>query len=221
VEKKRKMSFRLTVIDNYDSFTHNLVQMFLLYDLDIRVHRADMISAKAVMDDAPDYILISPGPKDPANAGISVELVKKAVGRVPLLGVCLGMQSINEAFGGKTVRAPVPVHGKTSRIFHDSTGVFAGLPSPFIAARYHSLAVDAEGTGLSVNAHTEDGVIMGLWNPALRLYGVQFHPESFMTAHGFDLVENFLKAGPLRFETGRRKNENHACSTSVRIYGND
>ena len=189
---KNIMPDKLIVIDNYDSFTHNLVQMFMLYDLEIRVYRSDKISIEAVVGQRPDFILVSPGPKDPAGAGISVDLVRCAAGKIPLLGVCLGMQCINEAFGGKTVKAPVPVHGKTSRVFHDRTGVFSGLPSPFTAARYHSLAVDAEGTGLTVNARTEDGVIMGLWHPERRLYGVQFHPESFMTEFGFDLVENFL-----------------------------
>ena len=194
---------RLLVIDNYDSFTHNLVQMFMGYDLDIRVYRSDRITVRDALAGGFDYILVSPGPKDPDNAGISVELVRRAAGRIPLLGVCLGMQSINAAFGGKTVRAPVPVHGKTSRVFHDNTGVFAGLDAPFTAARYHSLASDPCGTGLTVNARSEDGVIMGLWHPELRLFGVQFHPESFMTAQGFCLVENFLREGPLRIARGR------------------
>ncbi len=191
------MPCRLVVIDNYDSFTHNLVQMFMRYDLDIRIYRADRIAVDGVFAAKPDYILVSPGPRDPASAGISVDLVKRAAGKIPVFGVCLGMQSINEAFGGKTVNAPVPVHGKISRIFHDRTGVFSGLPEPFTAARYHSLAVDAKGEGLLVNAHAEDGVVMGLWHPELKLYGVQFHPESFMTEYGFTLVENFLKTGPL------------------------
>ncbi len=188
---------RLVVVDNYDSFTHNLVQMFALYDLDIHVYRADMISVPSLFAMNPDYILISPGPKDPASAGISIDVVTRAAGIVPVLGVCLGMQSINEAFGGKTIRAPLPVHGKTSSVFHDNTGLFSGLPSPFTGARYHSLVVDTERTGLVVNAHTRDGVCMGLWHPELKLYGLQFHPESFMTANGFGLVENFLNCGPL------------------------
>lgn len=201
------MHCRLIVIDNYDSFTHNLVQMFMQYDLEICVYRADKISVSGVLDASPDYILLSPGPRSPANAGISVALAGRAAGRIPLLGVCLGMQSINEAFGGKTVKAPVPVHGKTSRIYHDDTGLFSGLPNPFTAARYHSLVVDAKGRGLTVNARSEDGVAMGLWHPALKLYGVQFHPESFMTEAGFGLVENFLKAGPLGSVSECRKDE--------------
>lgn len=192
------MPSTLIVIDNYDSFTHNLVQMFMLYDIDIRVYRADKISAEAVVAAKPDYILVSPGPKDPSNAGISVDLIKRAAGLIPIFGVCLGMQCMNEAFGGKTLKARVPVHGKTSRVHHDHTGVFSGLPDPFTAARYHSLVVDAKGSGLKVNAHTDDGVIMGIWHPEMNLHGVQFHPESFMTEYGFGLVENFLKSGPLR-----------------------
>ncbi len=199
------MTSRLLVIDNYDSFTHNLVQMFMGYDLDIRVYRSDRITAPDALAGGYDYILISPGPKAPDNAGVSVELARRAAGKIPLLGVCLGMQSINAAFGGKTVRAPVPVHGKTSRVFHDNTGVLSGLDSPFTAARYHSLAADPCGTGLTVNARSEDGVVMGLWHPALRLFGVQFHPESFMTGQGFGLVENFLREGPLSIARGRKR----------------
>lgn len=187
----------LLVIDNYDSFTHNLVQMFMRYAVEISVHRADRITLVQAAAMAPDYILISPGPKDPSDSGISVELVRAFCGKIPILGVCLGMQCINEAFGGQTVRAPVPVHGKTSRITHDNTGVFRGLPSPFTAARYHSLAVDPQGTTLAVTAQSEDGVIMGISEPARKVHGVQFHPESFMTEYGYVLVENFLQLGPL------------------------
>ena len=187
---------RLVVVDNYDSFTHNLVQMFVLYELDINVYRADRISVGSVFALEPDYILVSPGPRDPAHAGISIEVIRAAAGKIPVLGVCLGMQCMNEAFGGKTVRAPLPVHGKTSPVLHDDTGVFSGIPSPFTAARYHSLAVDPCGTGLAVNARADDGVIMGLWHPGKKLFGVQFHPESFMTPRGFGIVENFLKSGP-------------------------
>ncbi|MFP4194769.1 MAG: anthranilate synthase component II [Desulfosalsimonas sp.] len=183
---------RLLVIDNYDSFTHNLVQMFLGFDLDIEVYRSDRISIKGVESRAADRILISPGPRDPQSAGISVELIRVFAGRVPILGVCLGMQCINEAFGGKTVRASLPVHGKTSRIFHDGTGLFAGLPSPFTAARYHSLAADGAGKDLQVCAWTENGELMGLCNPQKMLFGVQFHPESFMTEFGLSMAEKFL-----------------------------
>ena len=187
---------KLLVIDNYDSFTHNLVQMFMCRDLEIRVVRADKIRAGEAVRLGPDYLLVSPGPKDPSGAGNSVELIRAFAGAIPILGVCLGMQCINEACGGKTVRAPVPVHGKTSRVSHDGTGVFAGVPDPFTAARYHSLAVDPRGTNLRVTARSEDGVIMGIADPARNIHGVQFHPESFMTEWGFILVENFLGTGP-------------------------
>jgi len=184
----------LLVIDNYDSFTHNLVQMFMHYDLNIIIYRADKIGIADAKQLAPDYILISPGPKDPSDSGISVDLVKHFAGKLPILGVCLGMQCINTAFGGKTVAAPVPVHGKTSRISHDNTGLFSGMPSPFTAARYHSLAVRlSDGAPLKVTARADDGVIMGLESGALKLYGVQFHPESFLTECGFKLIHNFLK----------------------------
>ncbi len=185
----------LLVIDNYDSFTYNLVQMFLRFEADIEVYRADRISIEDVISKAPDRVLISPGPRDPRNSGISVELIRAVAGRIPLLGVCLGMQCINEAFGGKTQRAPLPVHGKTSRIFHDGTGLFDGIPSPFTAARYHSLVADGAAEGLRACARAQDGVLMGLSDPYRMLYGVQFHPESFMTEFGPKMVENFLKVG--------------------------
>ena len=188
---------KLIVIDNYDSFTHNLVQMFMRYPLAIEIYRADRISVSAVIDTAPDYLLISPGPKDPEDCGISTQLVTAAAGRFPIFGVCLGMQCINAAFGGKTRRAPVPVHGKIDRVFHAHDGIFSGMPSPFQAARYHSLAVDMASSGLVVTAKSEDGVVMGLAAPDMDIYGVQFHPESFMTECGFVLVENFLRTGPL------------------------
>ncbi len=188
---------KLLVIDNYDSFTHNLVQMFMLYDLEIAVFRADKITLAHAGRITPDYLLIGPGPKDPAHAGISIPLIRAFGGKIPILGVCLGMQSINEVCGGRTVRAPVPVHGKTSRIFHDATGVFSGLPNPFTAARYHSLAVDPRQTNLQVTARTEEGVVMGIADAEKNLHGVQFHPESFMTESGFKIVENFLRIGPL------------------------
>lgn len=188
---------KLLVIDNYDSFTYNLVQMFILYDLEILVHRCDKITLDQVATLDPDYILISPGPRDPAHAGISIQLVKTFYMRVPILGVCLGMQCINEAFEGKTIRAPVPMHGKTSMIWHNNQGILNSCPSPFVAARYHSLTVKLEHGVLLETAHSRDGVIMGLSHPEQPLHGVQFHPESFLTEHGFILVENFLNLGPL------------------------
>ena len=188
---------RLLVIDNYDSFTYNLVQMFRNYDLEIRVYRSDKITLDQVEVLNPDYILISPGPKDPAHAGISIPLIRSFFRRRPILGVCLGLQCINEAFGGKTVRAPVPMHGKTSLIHHNNDGIFRGVCSPFAAARYHSLTVRFSQTDLVVTSYSNDGVIMGMSHPEFPLHGVQFHPESFLTEHGFLLVENFLRLGPL------------------------
>jgi len=194
---------RLLVIDNYDSFTFNLVQMFRRYTLDIRVVRSDRVSLPQIEDFSPDYILISPGPRDPAHAGISIALIRAFYTRVPIFGVCLGMQCMNEAFGGRTVRAPVPMHGKTSIIEHSGGGLFGGLPAGFRAARYHSLTVRLpEGEGrppLEVTARSDDGLIMGLSHPIFPLHGVQFHPESFLTQHGRMVVQNFLALG------GRKK----------------
>lgn len=189
---------KLLVIDNYDSFTYNLVQMFMHYDLAIKVYRSDKISIEGAIQFDPDYILISPGPKDPAHSGISIPLIKTFYQKVPVLGVCLGMQCINEAFGGTTLRAPIPMHGKTSKIHHNNRSIFKGMPSPFAAARYHSLMIKpSEQSDLVINAQSADGVIMGLSHPDLPLSGVQFHPESFLTENGFLLIENFLKQGPL------------------------
>ncbi len=187
---------RLLVIDNYDSFTHNLVQMFMGYALEIIVRRCDRIALDDIAAFRPDYLVISPGPKDPSDAGISTRVVAEFAGNLPILGVCLGMQCINAAFGGKTVRAPVPVHGKTSRIHHNGVGVFAGIPSPFSAARYHSLMTADVPPVFHVTAYSEDGVIMGISHERHRLFGVQFHPESFMTKHGSTLIDNFLRIGP-------------------------
>ena len=188
---------KLLVLDNYDSFTYNLVQMFMKYELTIRVERSDMISLKGIDRFNPDFILISPGPRDPAHAGISISLVKVYGGKIPILGVCLGMQCINEAFGGTTVRAPKPVHGKTSMIVHNGLGLFKGLESPFKGARYHSLMVNLNQDELEVTSYSADNVIMGLSHRKLPIYGVQFHPESFLTENGFRIVENFLIMGGL------------------------
>ena len=185
------------MLDNYDSFTYNLVQMFMHYDLSIRVFRSDEIGVAEVDRMAPDYLLVSPGPRAPADAGISVDLIREMYRKVPILGVCLGMQCINEAFGGVTTRASTLMHGKTSRIRHEGRGVFHGLPSPFVAARYHSLMVQPSSPDLMVTSRSDDGVIMGLSHVESPLHGVQFHPESFLTEHGFGLVENFLRLGPL------------------------
>lgn len=189
------MMRQLLVVDNYDSFTFNLVQMFRRYELESFVVRSDKIDLAEVRRRDPDYIVISPGPKAPASAGISVELIRALHAEVPILGVCLGMQCINEAFGGVTVRAPLPIHGKTSRVTHTGTGLFARVPSPFQVARYHSLAVSGLSAELEVSATSEDGVVMAIQHKSTRLMGVQFHPESFLTEHGFTLIENFLASG--------------------------
>ncbi len=191
---------KLLVIDNYDSFTYNLVQMFMHYDLAIEVHRSDKVSIQKIKALRPDYALISPGPKDPAHAGISTDLVKAFYDQIPILGVCLGMQCINEAFGGTTVRAPIPLHGKTSKVEHGNQGIFKGIPSPLSAARYHSLMVKTSNNDLIETAHSQDGVIMGLSHPDFPIHGVQFHPESFLTENGFLFVENFLNMGPLNLQ---------------------
>jgi anthranilate synthase component II len=192
------MTAKLLVIDNYDSFTFNLVQMFRSYDLDISVFRADALSVEDVAQQRPDYVLISPGPKSPSAAGISTELIRRCQGEFPILGVCLGMQCMNEAFGGSTVHAPVPMHGKTSAVHHDGAGLFEGVPRPLTVARYHSLAITGISEQLRVNARAADGVPMAIQHVRHALFGVQFHPESFLTQHGFTLVENFLRSGPLK-----------------------
>ncbi|NLA74405.1 MAG: aminodeoxychorismate/anthranilate synthase component II [Deltaproteobacteria bacterium] len=188
---------KLLVIDNYDSFTYNLVQMFMDYGLDIRVYRADRISLQEAISLKPDYILISPGPKDPAHSGISIPLIGHFYRELPVMGVCLGMQCINEFFGGKTVRAPRPVHGKTSRINHKGEGLFCHIPLTFTAARYHSLMIKPVNSPMIITAMSDDNVIMGISHPEYPLHGVQFHPESFLTQHGITIIRNFLESGPL------------------------
>lgn len=198
---------RLLVIDNFDSFTYNLVQMFRQFPLDIRVFRNDAITTESARALTPDYLLISPGPKDPAHAGCSTPLIRHFYRRIPVLGVCLGLQCINEFFGGTTERAPLPVHGKTADVRHDGSGIFGGIPSPFRVARYHSLAVrPAACSVLTVTAHSEDGVIMGLSHPSFPLHGVQFHPESFLTDYGFRLIDNFLNLGDFHHALDRPEN---------------
>ncbi len=186
---------RLVMVDNYDSFTYNLVQLFYEFDLEVLVFRHDEVTLAALEDLRPRWLCISPGPKAPAQAGISKEAIAHFYQRLPILGVCLGHQAINEVFGGATVKAPVPVHGKQSQVFHHGRGLFAGLPSPFAAARYHSLVAAPQSPDLEVTAWTEDGVIMGLSHRRYPLHGVQFHPDSFLTDYGRDLAANFLKLG--------------------------
>ena len=185
----------ILVIDNYDSFTYNLVHYLLELGAAVEVVRNDAVTASEALALRPQAILLSPGPCAPAQAGVCLDLIAAAAdARLPLLGVCLGHQAIGEAFGGHVVRAERVMHGKTSKIVHDASGVFAGLPSPFTATRYHSLIVEAATLPdvLTPNAHTGD-VIMGLRHRALPIHGVQFHPESIASEHGHALLANFLE----------------------------
>ena len=184
----------LLLIDNYDSFSYNLVHYLGELGARCEVRRNDAISVADAMARRPAGIVLSPGPCDPDKAGICVELVRAAAGRIPVLGVCLGHQAIAQAMGARIERAPQPVHGKPAMIHHDGTGIFQGLPSPFRAIRYHSLAVapDSVPDGLEVTARTADGVIMGISHRDLALHGVQFHPESIASEHGHRLLRNFL-----------------------------
>ena len=184
----------LLMLDNYDSFTYNLVQYFGELGEDVRVYRNDQITIEEIEALKPDHICVSPGPCSPAEAGISVPLIKHFAGRIPILGVCLGHQSIGAAFGGKIVRAKEIMHGKTSLVTHRGTDVFRGLPSPFTVIRYHSLAIERESLPdcLEITAETADGEIMGVRHKTLPIYGVQFHPESILSEHGHDMLRNFL-----------------------------
>ena len=183
------------LIDNYDSFTYNLFHFLGELGATVEVRRNDALTVAEALALNPQGIVISPGPCDPDRAGICLDLIAAAAGKLPLLGVCLGHQSIGQAFGGKVVRAPVCMHGKLSQVHHQGAGIFAGLPSPFSATRYHSLTVAREGfpEALEITAETEDGVIMGLRHRELPIQGVQFHPESIASEHGHALLENFLR----------------------------
>ena len=185
----------LLMIDNYDSFTYNIVQYFGELGEDVRVYRNDEITIEQIEALNPDRICISPGPKAPAQAGISVEVLKHFAGKKPILGVCLGHQAIGEAFGGKVIRAKQVMHGKTSLIAHTGVGVFTGLPSPFTVIRYHSLAIERASlpSCLDVTAWTDDGEIMGVRHREYDIEGVQFHPESILSEHGHALLKNFLE----------------------------
>ncbi|NLE10518.1 MAG: aminodeoxychorismate/anthranilate synthase component II [Actinobacteria bacterium] len=185
---------RVLVIDNYDSFTYNLVQYLgEISGTTIKVYRNDEISVAGIRDEEPTHLVISPGPCTPDDAGISLEAVAALAGDLPILGVCLGHQSIGQAFGGKVIRGAAPVHGKTSLIHHDCKTIFAGLPQPFVATRYHSLVLDRSlPSELEISAWTQDGVIMGVRHKELAVEGVQFHPESLLTAVGKELLRNFL-----------------------------
>lgn len=182
------------MIDNYDSFTHNLVHYFAQLGQEVKVVRNDEIAVEEIATLKPDFICISPGPCSPAEAGISVATLQHYAGKIPILGVCLGHQAIGEAFGGKVIRAQTIMHGKTSPVFHAGKGVFAGLPSPFTAIRYHSLAIERSSLPdcLEITAWTEDGEIMGVRHKQFKVEGVQFHPESILSEHGHALLKNFL-----------------------------
>jgi anthranilate synthase component 2 len=185
----------LLMIDNYDSFTYNLVQYFGELGAEVEVFRNDEISLPQIEKLAPRHLVLSPGPCDPDQAGITLAAIRYFAGRIPMLGVCLGHQAIGQAFGGRVVRAPAVMHGKVSTIHHQKLGVFAGLPQSIEATRYHSLVVERESLPqcLRVTAWTADGLIMGLRHKQLEVEGVQFHPESILTQHGHAMLANFLK----------------------------
>ena len=184
----------LLMLDNYDSFTYNIVQYFGELGQDVRVYRNDAISLAAIASLDPDYLVISPGPCAPAQAGVSLAAIREFAGKIPLLGVCLGHQAIGEAFGGAIVHAKQLMHGKVSPVHHNDFGVFRGLPNPLTCTRYHSLAIERESLPdcLQVTAWTADGEIMGVRHRRLAVEGVQFHPESILTEHGHDMLKNFL-----------------------------
>jgi anthranilate synthase component 2 len=184
----------IVLIDNYDSFTFNLVHYLGGLGAEVAVHRNDAMSAADVVGMKPDAIVLSPGPCTPTEAGLCLDLIAKASGSIPILGVCLGHQSIGQAFGGDVVRAPLPVHGKLSDIHHEGQSVFRGINGPFKATRYHSLVVkrDTMPDELQVTAQTDDGLVMGLSHKTLPLHGVQFHPESIASEHGHLILKNFL-----------------------------
>ena len=188
------------MIDNYDSFTYNLVQYLGELDAEVRVERNDQISIADIEQMAPELIMISPGPKTPSDAGISLAVIEHFKGKIPIFGVCLGHQSIGQAFGGDVIRAKQIMHGKISPVKHINEGIFAGLPSPFTATRYHSLVIDQttmpdclEVTAWTENEDGEIDEIMGIRHKELAIEGVQFHPESILTDHGHDMLRNFLK----------------------------
>ncbi len=184
----------ILLLDNYDSFTYNLAQYLGQMGQQLDVRRNDEITLDEIEEMAPERIVISPGPCTPKEAGVSVPLIQRFAGKIPILGVCLGHQAIGAAFGGRVIRAPKLMHGKTSEIEHDGRTIFQGLPQSFIATRYHSLIVERKSLPreLEISAETEDGTIMGFRHRKLRVEGVQFHPESVLTGAGFDLLKNFL-----------------------------
>lgn len=195
----------ILLIDNYDSFTYNLYQYLTELGADVLVRRNDAVTVADAAALSPDGIVISPGPCTPREAGVSVPLIRELAGSVPILGVCLGHQAIAEAFGGRVVRAPRLMHGKTSLIYHDGQGIFSGLPCPFIATRYHSLIAEEASLPetLEVSARSEDGLIMGLRHRSFLVEGVQFHPESILTEVGKELLRNFLEIVEVRRRAGQ------------------
>ncbi len=185
----------LIIIDNYDSFTYNLYQYLGELGANMLVFRNDKISVKEIAEMNPEKLLVSPGPCTPNEAGISCDAIKYFAGKIPVFGVCLGHQSIGQVFGGKVIRARRLMHGKTSPITHDNKGVFAGLPNPFDATRYHSLIIEKESCPdcFEITAHADEDEIMGIRHKELQVFGVQFHPESILTTHGKQLLNNFLE----------------------------
>jgi anthranilate synthase component II len=207
----------LVLIDNYDSFAFNLVHYLGELGAEVEVHRNDKVTSAAVIAADPDAIVLSPGPCTPKEAGICLDLIAQAADKIPILGVCLGHQAIGDAFGGKVVRAPVPVHGKLSAIRHRGEGIFRGINASFAATRYHSLVVERDSLPreLTVTADTEDGLLMGLAHTRLPVHGVQFHPESIASEHGHLMLKNFLDiAAAWNAASGRR--EPAGISQSVR-----
>jgi para-aminobenzoate synthetase component 2 len=187
----------ILLIDNYDSFTYNLYQYLCELGAEVLVRRNDRIGMEEIAELAPEGIVISPGPCTPHEAGVSIEVIRRFAGEIPILGVCLGHQAIGAAFGGRVVRAPVAMHGKLSRVRHDGQTIFDGLPQEFTATRYHSLIVERETLPdcLEISAETADGLIMGLRHRDFAVEGVQFHPEAILTEHGHELLRNFLPVG--------------------------
>jgi anthranilate synthase/aminodeoxychorismate synthase-like glutamine amidotransferase len=207
----------ILLIDNYDSFVHNLARYFRRLGQVTEVVRNDEIDAAAVGSLHPQAIVLSPGPCTPREAGCSLDIVRQWHARVPILGVCLGHQAIAEALGGRIVRAPSPVHGSATRVLHDGRGVFRGLPSPFLAGRYHSLVAESASlpTELRVTARTADGVIMAMEHTRYPVVGVQFHPESVLTEFGFEILENFLEVAGLRNSLLAPRRSDELCAPAV------
>ncbi|MGA1868542.1 MAG: anthranilate synthase component II [bacterium] len=187
-----KKKCNILLVDNYDSFTFNLFQLFCTFPVHVTVKRNDSINFEEIDEAYYDIIVISPGPGTPKHAGLSETIIARYYKKIPILGVCLGMQAINEVFGGHTVRAPLPVHGKTSFIHHNGHFIFSGVPSPFPVARYHSLTIADIPTCFEVLAHTSDNIVMALAHKRFPIFGVQFHPESFLSAGGREIIKNFL-----------------------------